>query len=108
MNCKDCPKRDTCTEPCEAMQAELDKLTSCQKEVPVGNLEQGYTDYGSPWSGSPAVQLTPRERGILTLLAQGFTRQDACELLNITRSTLRWHLANARKKHKKPNAFSHR
>ncbi len=99
MNCKDCPKRDTCTEPCEAMQAELDQVTACQKEAPVGNLEQGCTDYNSPWSGGPAIQLTPREKEIFTFLALGMTRQDISHLLNISNDSIRTHIKNARKKY---------
>jgi len=81
------------------MQVELDKVTSCQKEVPVGNLEQGYTDYNSPWSGGPAIQLTPREKEIFTFLALGMTRQDISHLLNISNDSIRTHIKNARKKY---------
>jgi DNA-binding NarL/FixJ family response regulator len=81
------------------MQAELDKLTSCQKEVPVGNLEQGYTDYGSPWASSKVSILTTREGEIVTLLGRGLNNNDVCQVLDMKKNTLRQHLFRIRKKH---------
>jgi len=31
--CKNCPKRDTCTEPCEWLKSELKKVTRYQREI---------------------------------------------------------------------------
>ena len=50
----------------------------------------------APVGGFPAAALTPRQRQIVTLIAQGATDADIATVLRISRSTAHKHVQNAR------------
>ena len=52
----------------------------------------------APVGGFPAAALTPRQRQIVTLIAQGATDADIATVLRISRSTAHKHVQNARRR----------
>ena len=50
--------------------------------------------------------LTPRERQVVELIAQGLSHQEVAERLGITRKVVSRHLANARDKYRVPNTIA--
>lgn len=54
---------------------------------------------GEQWDWvAEQTYLTPREKEIVTLLGRGLSRWDVCELLEITRETLRKHIQRIKEK----------
>jgi DNA-binding CsgD family transcriptional regulator len=47
------------------------------------------------WQWAMATQLSPRQREILDLVAEGRTSKEIAVILGISESTVNWHLANA-------------
>jgi DNA-binding NarL/FixJ family response regulator len=52
----------------------------------------------APVGGFPAATLTPRQRQIVTLIAEGATDADIATILQISRSTAHKHVQNARRR----------
>jgi len=69
----------------------------CQREKTVGIPEPRKMEL------SESTYMTPKEKEIITLLGKNLTRDDICQLLNITRNALRQRLNRIRKKR---NAFN--
>ena len=96
MLCQECTKRTDCTELCEEAEGYVNQDYQNQVELTVGLKPEGEFPVGS------SVYLTDTERAVLTLLGKGLTRADVCQVLDITRGALRFHLSNLRKKARKP------
>ncbi|MFA5706750.1 MAG: LuxR C-terminal-related transcriptional regulator [Candidatus Neomarinimicrobiota bacterium] len=95
--CKSCPAKPTCESICPELELHLKESEAPQRELTIGLPRHGRVE----WS-SPSVKLTKTEREILTLIGKGLSRDDVCQTLNISRQTLRVHVANMKKKHEKP------
>ena len=111
MLCNDCSKRSTCKKLCEEAERYVAQDEAKQRELTVEapfrehsvtelvNLKWTVDDERElmnakttiPWRSG--YHLTKTEKQILTLLAKGFSRADVCELMNISRHTLRHHLS---------------
>ena len=115
MLCDKCSKRSTCKKLCKKAEQYVSQDEVKQRELTVPDLIRELPlDYvrnlkwiaeeteimnqktAIPWRSG--YHLTKTEKQILTLLAKGFSRADVCELMNISRHTLRQHLSNAKKK----------
>lgn len=92
--CDTCQDRKTCTELCPEIEAWVAQDTVPQRELTIGFTTM---DDMLPSLLSNSY-LTPMEKSILTLLGRGLTRSDVCEVLEISRNTLRYHIYNLRKK----------
>jgi DNA-binding CsgD family transcriptional regulator len=93
MLCQDCPDRNSCLKLCSRAEIYVSQDYVGLRELPIGLPMYG--EMPEPISNIP---LTKMEKKILTLLGQGLTRADVCEVMNITRGCLRWHLDRLRKK----------
>ncbi len=115
MLCDNCSKRSTCRKLCKEAEAFASQDEVKQRELTLPELIREYpleyasnlkwiateTEMMNPKTAMPwrsGYHLTKTEKQILTLLAKGFSRADVCELMNISRHTLRQHLSNAKKK----------
>jgi DNA-binding NarL/FixJ family response regulator len=95
--CDNCPiarTRETCTDLCEAAIEYVD-----QDYIPLREITIGIPTAGRWPQHKKRVKLTPKEKNIVTLLGKGLSRQDVCQLLKITRVTLRNHLCRIKKKY---------
>ena len=93
MLCQDCPKKESCRELCEEAEAYVGQDYTAQRELTIGVPEP------APWPVQVSnVYLTKREREILTLLGRGLTRSDVCKVLEISKTNLRVHIRNMRRK----------
>lgn len=92
--CSKCPSRVLCRDLCSEAEAIADQDYVPLKEVPIGLPT--YQDVEFLLISN--IYLTKTERQILTLLGRGLSRQEVCEILEITRNSLRFHLHNIRKK----------
>jgi len=90
--CARCSKRPICTKLCKEALRYVNQDYTCLKELPICWPEPRKLEI------SGTTYLTTREREIVTLLGKDLTRADVCQLLNMTRHTLRNHLYNLRKK----------
>ena len=95
--CQDCPKRYECLELCTEAELYVDQDHIGRDELPMEDMDD--VDCLADWPDLiKTVHLTKREKEILTLLGRGLNRKDVCELLDITRGTLRWHVSQIKKK----------
>ena len=92
--CNTCPTRRACRKLCRRATEYVSQDYIGQKEKLVGLIK--YTKESMPTF--PSIYLTGREKEILTLLGKGLTRADVCQVLNISRGTLRFHIYNLRRK----------
>jgi ATP/maltotriose-dependent transcriptional regulator MalT len=92
--CGDCDKRSTCTKLCPEAERYASQDEVALMEEPKGFFDEQVTtiEYISN------IDLTERERDVLTLLGRGLSRRDVCQLLDISRGSLRWHIHNLRLK----------
>lgn len=86
--CQECNKRQFCSCLCPEAELALKDIEIPQREKTIGLPRFGkFPDpIGNTW-------LTVSEKRILTLQGVGLTRRQICELLHITRATLRNKLA---------------
>ena len=100
--CLKCKLRDSCTQLCKEAEDYINQDYVGRRE---GYFLEG--DVSEVFENIPPqdwpelkenTHLTPREREILTLLGRGLNRADVCQVLKITRHTLREHIKNFRKK----------
>lgn len=93
--CKTCLKKQSCKKICKELEEYLKKdIDVYQQEALRGDFPE---DVSFPdWLSN--IYLTKKEKQILTLLGRGLSRSDICQVLNITRLTLRVHLINLKKK----------
>ena len=116
MLCNDCFKRSTCKKLCPEAERYVSQIEAKARDLTIAEpfREHSVTDLvnlkctcederelmnpktAMPWRSG--YHLTKTEKQILTLLAKGFSRADVCELMNISRHTLRQHLSNTKKK----------
>ena len=95
-DCSSCPSRHFCKELCGAaeMYVGIDTIKQSPNEHLSGLL---------PPLPLPHVEnltkLTKTEKKIVTLLGQGLTRTEVCEMLKINRHSLRNHLYKIKNKH---------
>lgn len=95
MLCQNCSSRDFCQSACPELQLHLYEIEGKQNHLNVSiNIIENPRRIEYP-SG---VDLTETEKGILTLLAKGYSRIGVCETLNISKGSLRVHLSNLKKK----------
>jgi DNA-binding NarL/FixJ family response regulator len=71
------------------MFVDQDEVKMTPKEIPMGILR-----YGKLPDQIRSINLTKREREILTLWNKGYEREDICKLSGITRESFRVHLHN--------------
>ncbi len=93
MLCQDCPKKVSCSNSCPELESHLKQIEVRQREKLIG-----LPRYGKLPELISNIPLTKRERQILTLLGQGLSRKDICQLLEINRHLLRMHILNLKKK----------
>ena len=103
--CTNCPYRDRCKRPCTKVKDYIDQDYVGSKEFinSDGDVSDMYNNIvEEEWPELVEnIYLTPREKEILTLLGRGLTRADVCQVLDITRNTLRWHIFTLNKKIRK-------
>jgi len=93
MLCQECPLRALCTDLCPEAELYVKQNNIGRRDIPVGRI------YPRRWpSLVERTYLTKKEREILTLLGRGLTRVEVCQILSMTRNTLRTHIYNLRKK----------
>ena len=96
MLCSECNHRDLCTSLCPEAELEVSKVEVPEREINIGIW---------PKTAKPIPELkenthlTPREKEIVTLLGKGLNRADVCQLLGISRATLRKHIERVKKKY---------
>ena len=95
MLCQDCSKKPTCTELCPEAEAYVSQDHVGRHELPVG-----LPRLGALLDLIPNTYLSKKEREILTLLGRGLNRADICQLLDMSRHTLRQHISILRKRAK--------
>ncbi len=85
MNCNDCAKRSKCKKLCPEAEAyaSQDHVNLREKTMELVNFNENYLDLISN------IYLTNKEKQILTLFGYGLSRQDVCQLLNISKGNLR-------------------
>jgi len=105
MLCETCDKREYCSELCPEAEAYVNQDYVSQRELTVPNLEY-LIDYGvirvnleDEHKHEKPTKITPTEKKILTLLKYNVSRDEICDILNMTRDNLRWHICNLRAKH---------
>jgi len=91
--CRTCPARKECNSICPELELHLK-----QYEVPQRELTVGFPRNPARIEYASGVYLTKREKEIVTLLGKGLTRQDVCQLLEITPHALRERLSKINKK----------
>ena len=100
--CTNCPYRDRCKRPCTKVQNYIDQDYVGSKEFinSDGDVSDMYNNIvEEEWPDlKDNIHLTKKEREILNLLGRGLNRSDICQLLNITRKTLRNYIYKLRKK----------
>lgn len=100
--CTNCPYRDRCKKPCIRIKdyIEQDYVGSKEYIDSEGDISEVYTNtVEREWPDlKENTHLTKKEKEILSFLGRGLNRSDVCQLLNITKKTLRNHVYNLRKK----------
>jgi len=91
--CNTCPSRTACQTICPELELHLKEITKPQREKVIARPYYGRTP---PWSSS--IQMTRKEKEIVTLLGRGIPRADVCQILNIKRETLRNKLSVLKRK----------
>jgi len=94
--CLTCLARGVCESICPELKLHLREIEVKQKELPIRFPRRGRVEWAPP-----PTKLTKREREIVTLFGKGLSRSETCELLKITKKTLRNNLAKIKKKHEK-------
>lgn len=92
--CTECPKYAVCNVLCSSAELYVRQDEVRGKEILIGLPR--YQDVEILLSSN--TYLTKTEREILTLLGRGLTRGDICQVLEISRGVLRWHIYNIKKK----------
>lgn len=99
-DCGQCDKKSFCKVPgelkplCQKLETYLSKFDKPQRERTVG-----LPSYSQQIEWSSSVYLTSLERQILTLTVKKLTRQEICQICTISRTSLRFHLSNLKKKY---------
>lgn len=93
MLCQDCLNRNSCSILCPEAEAYASQDYVGLRELPIGLPMFG--EFPKPISN---IRLTKMEKKIVTLIGQGLSRKEVCELLKISRLALRAHLIRLRKK----------
>ena len=104
--CQECIKKSTCTRLCKEAEKYVgqDKVVFKDFERPLNDMDardiliSEESKFNIAWKSD--VYLTETERQILTLLGKELSRSDVCEVLEITKHSLRQHIVNIKKKHK--------
>jgi len=92
MRCDECEQKGECVVLCDDVEAYVSQDEVSQRELTIG------LPYIRPLKIGSNIYLTPRQREVVTLLGKGLTRQDVCQVLNITRHTLRNYLYKIKQK----------
>lgn len=71
-SCADCPERDKCREPCEWLEAELEKATSPQTECLIGSVED-MDPHGPTWSSCLPHDMLLRHLLVMQLHEDGLS-----------------------------------
>lgn len=88
-----CPTRNSCQTLCGEAEAWANQDYVGQRELTIGLPRTG------EMPELPAnVYLTETECAIVTLLGRGLNRRDVCQVMDMSRETLRKHLERLRKK----------
>ncbi len=93
MLCDTCPHKNHCSSLCPEAE-----LYVKQDEAPQREKTIGLPKYGKLPSYPSNIYLTKREKQIVTLLGQGLTNADVCQLLKMKRGTLRMALKRMKAK----------
>lgn len=94
MLCDDCNKRNLCNSLCPEAELYVNQDHIPQREMPIG-----LPKYSKPSIEQVSnILLTKREKEIVTLLGSGLSRADVCQLLKISRESLRKHIQRINKK----------
>lgn len=91
MLCQECPQKNLCSSLCPEAE-----LYAKQVEVPQKEKTIGLVRYGK--FPDPMKKLSKREKQIVTLLANGRTRKEICQLLEISTQNLRMIISRANHK----------
>ena len=98
--CASCTKRKLCSSLCPEASAQVSEEYADWKDEPISPMfcfGEELRVFHSP-ATPPLSSFTGREREILNAFAGGFTRNETAKKLNISRTTLRVHIMNIRKK----------
>jgi hypothetical protein len=118
--CQDCPKRGECIELCEQSEGFVnqDHETLKEKTVPTlhfkkkkfvslhqnldVDVEWGWVDGEFQTKVIPRkpVHLTANDRRLIKYIAMGLSREEICEVMEITKKTYRQYLWRLKKKAK--------
>ena len=94
--CSNCERLQTCTELCAEAIEYADQDYVGERETPLTRLGHAPLPRSVDWASG--VDLTARERQIVTLIASGLSRPDVAQLLGITRANIRQVLRRAHAK----------
>jgi ATP/maltotriose-dependent transcriptional regulator MalT len=97
--CTNCEKRETCKHLCKKAEDYANQDHVSQRELPINprTLDSGAP--GGMWDlAVDQTPLTHKEKIIVTLLGHNIERKLICELLDISRVTLRKHIHRIRDK----------
>jgi DNA-binding NarL/FixJ family response regulator len=96
--CQECPKRPFCSNLCPEALAYSNQDQRPRREF-FTLSEAKYSPLALDFDETPAPPfLSKTESKILMLLKKGFTREETCEILEISRNCLRSHLNRIRAK----------
>jgi DNA-binding NarL/FixJ family response regulator len=93
MLCQDCLKRNSCPKLCQDVEIHVNQDYVGLRELPIG-----LPMYGEFPESISNISMTKMEKKIVSLVGQGLSRKEVCELLKISRLALRAHLIRLRKK----------
>ena len=91
MLCRECKKQNLCKELCPKALRFVN-----QDFVPLREKTIGLPEYGEPIV--PPIKFSKREKEVVSLLAQNFSRKEICKLLNVKRENLENIISRARRK----------
>jgi len=98
LTCETCENRWCCFKLCDEVEAIVNQDHVPQKSGSVEIIDSFFIEeIEVPFNSG--IELTEREKEILTLLCRNLTRKDIAQYLNISRNAIRWHIFNLRKKY---------
>lgn len=101
--CTKCEKRKKCTTLCNKADkyASQDRVGQGDESInPKGDVSEMFANTSAKeWPElKENTHLTPTDKEVVTLLSRGLNRKDVCQVLEISRQTLRKRLSRMRKK----------
>jgi DNA-binding CsgD family transcriptional regulator len=93
-DCRKCTDRPTCKKLCKEAEVYVNQDYVPQREITIGLPGHAIL----PLQQISNIPLTGMERKIVTLLGQKLSRADVCQILGISRGTLRIHIWRMRGK----------